>query len=244
VPETPLRAAVLDAAALLLPVSCAGCGADDRALCGACAAALAPAPRRRVLADGIPAYAGLDYDGIVREVIVAMKSDRPGLARRLAPALVAAIGAAVAGARAADGDGAIELCAVPATRRARRRRGYDPVRRTLAAGGYRVAPVFRAARPHPTQKTLSRAERAAHLGGVFAARGTLDGRRFVLVDDVVTTGATLAAAAGAVRAAGGEVLAYAAIASTPRRVPGFGGDAATTLRNRPGRSGDSGSTAG
>jgi len=253
-PETPLRAALLDAAALLLPVSCAGCGADDRALCGDCAAALAPggpvpAPVRRVLADGIPAHAGLDYDRIAREVIVAMKSDRPGLARHLAPALSAAIGAAAAeahggGGRGGVGDVALELCAVPSTRRARRRRGYDPVRRTLAAGGFRVAPVFRAARPHPAQKTLSRTERAAHLTDVFAARGRLDGRRFVLVDDVVTTGATLVAAAAAVRAAGGEVLGYAAIASTPRRVDGFGGDAVRTLRIPSGPSGDTGSGAG
>lgn len=233
-PETPLRAALLDAASLLLPVSCAGCGADDRALCGECAAALVPAPHRRVLADGIPAHAGLGYDGVAREVIVAMKSDRPGLARRLAPALGAAIDAAVAEALADAGGIALELCAVPSTRRARRRRGYDPVLRTVAAGGYRVAPVFRAARPHPAQKTLSRTERGAHLAGVFVARGPLDGRRFVLVDDVVTTGATLVAAAAAVRAAGGEVLACAVIASTPRRVGGFGGDAATTLRNRSG----------
>ncbi|GAA2080374.1 ComF family protein [Pseudolysinimonas kribbensis] len=237
-PETPLRAALLDAAALLLPVVCAGCGADDRALCGACIAALAPVPRRRVLADGTAVLAGLGYEGIAREVIVAMKSDRPGLAGRLAPALIAAV--AAARAEAVEGgaaDGVLELCAVPSTRRARRRRGYDPVRRTLAAAGFRVAPVFRAARPHPAQKTLSATARGSHLAGVFVARGPLDGRRFLLVDDVVTTGATLMAAADALREAGAQVLAYAAIASTPRRVAGFGGDAATTHRNPSGPAG-------
>jgi predicted amidophosphoribosyltransferase len=228
-PETPLQAALLDAAALLLPVSCAGCGADDRALCGACAAALAPAPLRRELQDGTPVHAGLRYEGVVREVVVALKDGRPGLARRLAPLLVAAV--AAAGAGVGDGPPA-ELCAVPSTGRARRRRGYDPVRRLLAGAGFRPAPVFRPARAHPAQKTLSRAERAAHLDGVFATRGPLDGRRLVLVDDVVTTGATLAAAAAALRAAGAEVVACAAVASTPRRVAGLRDDPAETPRSR------------
>jgi predicted amidophosphoribosyltransferase len=233
-PRDPrIRAALLDAAALLLPVVCAGCGAADRPVCDVCAARLVPAPRRRVLADGTAVHAGLDYAGVVREVVIAMKADRPGLARQLAPALAAAIAAAadttVATATAAGGDRTpIEICAVPSTRRARRRRGYDPVRRLLAAGGFRVAPVFRTARPHPAQKTLTAAERGTHLAGVFAVRPPVAGRRFMLVDDVVTTGATLVAACSALRAAGAEVVGCAAVASTPRRLDGLGGDPAVT----------------
>jgi predicted amidophosphoribosyltransferase len=219
-----LRDALLDAAALLLPVACAGCGADDRALCDACAAALAPAPVRRALADGTPVVAGLRYDGVARMVVVAMKADRPGLARRLAPAFAAAV------VGAADGR-PLEVVAVPSTRRARRRRGYDSVRLLIDRAGLRAAPVFRAARPHAAQKTLDRAGRTAQLDGVFAARGALAGRRLLLVDDVVTTGATLLAAAGALRAAGAEVVACAAVASTPRRSAGLGGDPGATRRD-------------
>jgi predicted amidophosphoribosyltransferase len=51
----------------------------------------------------------------------------------------------------------------------------------------------------------------------MAARRPLAGRRVLLVDDVVTTGATLAEAARAVRAAGGSVVGAATLASTPLR---------------------------
>lgn len=217
-----LRDALLDAAALLLPVACAGCGVDDRGLCDGCAEALRPsAPRHRTLADGTPVVAGLVYEGVVRAVIVAMKTDRPRLARRLAPALAAAVaeaGVLAAGPSAPVG-GRLELVAVPSTRRARRRRGYDPVRVLLAGAGLPAARPFRTARPHAAQKTLDRTARAAGLDGIFAARGRLDGRRFLLVDDVVTTGATLLAAAAALRSAGAEVPVCAAVASTPRRAP-------------------------
>jgi predicted amidophosphoribosyltransferase len=221
-----LRDALLDAAALLLPVACAGCGADDRALCDACRARLAPRPVARRLGDGTPVHAGLGYGGVARAVILAFKEEsRTGLARELAPALVAAVASAVAGNPGPSAG--LELCAVPGTRRARRRRGFEPVRLVAGRAGLRLAPVLRPARPHPAQKTLALADRAAALDGVFVARGPLAARRFVLVDDVVTTGATLLAVSRALRSAGAEVVAAAAVASTPR----FRADAAETPRD-------------
>jgi predicted amidophosphoribosyltransferase len=109
-----------------------------------------------------------------------------------------------------------EVVAVPGSRRARRRRGFDPVAALVARAGLERARVFAPARPHAAQKTLSIDERARNLDGVFEVTGAVAGRRFLLVDDVVTTGATLSAAAAALRSAGAEVAAAAVVASTPK----------------------------
>lgn len=208
-----LREAALDALALLLPVECAGCGLPDRAVCADCRAALRPEPSGRRLPDGTPVFSGLDYEGVVRAVILAFKEQgRAELARVLAPALAAA----VIEAGAAIDLGGAEVVAVPGSRRARRRRGFDPVAALVSRAGLERARVFAPARPHTAQKSLSIDERARNLDGVFDVAADVDGRRFLLVDDVVTTGATLTAAAGALRSAGAEVMAAAVVASTPK----------------------------
>lgn len=222
----PLREAALDALALLLPVDCAGCGAADRAVCVDCRAALRPEPSGRRLPDGTPVFSGLDYAGVVREVILAFKEqERPELARVLAPALAAAV---VQAGAAIDLRGA-ELVAVPGTRRARRRRGFDPVPALISRAGLQRVRVFAPARPHVAQKTLSIEQRARNLEDAFEVTAPVAGRRFLLVDDVVTSGATLAAAATALRSEGGEVVAAAVVASTPKLF----GPAVMTPRERP-----------
>nr|BFE86722.1 hypothetical protein GCM10020093_093230 [Planobispora longispora] len=115
----------------------------------------------------------------------------------------------------------VVLVPVPGARQALRRRGHDPVARlaVLAAGYLRAAgwpaTVARAIVPRrrtADQAGLSSPERALNLSSAFravpgppapyGARGVA--RVVVLVDDVVTTGATLAEAARALRSAGVE----------------------------------------
>ncbi|WP_274704671.1 phosphoribosyltransferase family protein, partial [Actinomadura geliboluensis] len=69
------------------------------------------------------------------------------------------------------------------------------------------------------QAGLTARQRAANLQGAVEARACVAGRRVVLVDDVVTTGSSLAEAARALRAAGAEVTGTATIAATPRHRP-------------------------
>ncbi|MDP9028281.1 MAG: ComF family protein, partial [Actinomycetota bacterium] len=130
--KIPLRDAVLDGIALLLPVECAGCGAPDRGVCATCRPALAPDPTSRLLADRTPVFSGLDYEGVARRVLLAYKEQgRTGLSRHLAPALAAAVSEAVS----VHGLRGLEIVSVPGTRRSRRRRGFDPVAALVARAG-------------------------------------------------------------------------------------------------------------
>ncbi|UOE44535.1 ComF family protein [Agromyces larvae] len=210
-----VRGAVRDALAVVLPVSCAGCGAPDRSVCDGCLAPLRPAPRR-LSREGVAGWAALEYGGTVARVITAYKDGgRTDAALPLAAALVAAIGAALA---ELDVDG-VELCTVPSTAAARRARGFVPVDRLLRTAGLRPARVLGLVRDHADQAGLDLASRRRNAAGSLAAGRPLHGRRFILVDDVCTTGSTLAEASRALIAAGGEVVGAAVIAETPRRNP-------------------------
>ncbi len=179
---------------------------------------------RRRLDDATLVFSGLAYEGVAREVVLAVKEQqRTGAARHLVPALAAAVVAAAAEAGGVAGSagasaGDVVLVAVPGTRAAYRRRGYDPVRLLLARAGLGERRVFGSARPHRVQKGLGAGDREANLAGAFRLRRSVHGIRVILVDDVVTSGATLLEAARVLRDGGAEVVAAATVASTPRRV--------------------------
>ena len=212
-----IRAALLDALALVSPIECAGCGAFDRALCAACLVLLTPRVTEHALADGTPVWAALEYDGVVRRAILSFKeSDRTDVAAALARALAVAIDAAFAQT------GATTLTSPPPSRTARARRGYDPVALLLRRAGQRSARVLVPARSGGVQKLLDVESRAANRAGSLRAKGSLAGREFLIIDDVLTSGATLGEVARAIRAAGGEVRGAAVLAFTPKR---WGADA-------------------
>jgi predicted amidophosphoribosyltransferase len=206
------RDAFLDAWAVLFPVECAGCSAPDRGLCADCVAALAPFPVLRSTAGGLAVWTALEYAGRVRRILLALKEqERTDVATHLAPSLAAAIAAAR--------PGAVELATAPTSRAAYRRRGFDPVALLVRRAGLRPARVLRHRRSTARQKTLGVVARASNLLGAFVATGSLEGRSVLIVDDVLTTGATLDEAARAIREAGGTVLGAATLAFTARRHP-------------------------
>ncbi|MFE9407718.1 ComF family protein [Streptomyces sp. NPDC006704] len=200
---------------LVLPASCGGCGRQRTALCGRCRAALLDGPVRRVRPAPEPAglpevYAAARYEDAVRAVLLGHKE-------RGALGLAGVLGRALAGAvRAAAGPcarGQLVLVPVPSSRRAVRARGHDATRRmALAAAGElrrtgtdaRVAPVLRQGRAVADQAGLSAPQRLANLTGALRVAGggarLLEGAGVVLVDDLMTTGASLVEAARAVAA--------------------------------------------
>ncbi|WP_405531012.1 phosphoribosyltransferase family protein [Streptomyces avidinii] len=222
-------------AGLVLPVDCAGCGAVRVLVCDGCREALGGAAAGPVRPSprpvGLPAvWAAAVYDGGVRSLLLAHK-ERGALP--LAGVLGAALAAAVlAGGTGGPGEaGEVALVPVPSARRQVRARGHDPARRiALAAAGRlrragvpaRVAPVLGLRRAVADQAGLGARQRRENLTGALAVRRggrrLTDGARIVLVDDLITTGATLAEAARAVRAAGpaggpGAVLRAAVVAA-------------------------------
>lgn len=202
--------AVLDALAVLWPVDCAGCGTADRALCAPCRAAVSPVVVVRE-GGGLRVVSAGEYAGVERRVILSFKQQgRTDVAGPLATALATS----VVSARREFGDALI--VPVPSSRAALGRRGYDPVRLLLRRAGLGFSPVLLPARRTAAQKKLGVDERAANMVGAFVARRRIPGQRVLLVDDVVTSGATLAEAARAIRAAGGEVVGAATLAFTKK----------------------------
>lgn len=221
--KNALKNALLDACAVLVPVDCVGCGADDRVFCAECAAQLQARVRSSRLADGTPVSSALEYRGVVRQAVLEFKEHgRTDAAGLLSRPLGLAIDTALAGGNdppypVSQPGRPIELVLVPASRRAYRRRGYDPVALLVHRVGYRSDPgVFLPMAAHDSQKHLGLAERKTNLAGRIRVRSPLDGRRFLLIDDVVTTGSTLLEAGRAIRSAGGTVVAAATLAYTPR----------------------------
>lgn len=208
-----VRAALSDALALLLPVMCAGCGEPDATLCDACAAAVAPRPVLRLIdAPGghIPVWSGLAFDGVAARVVRAIKEEgRTPLARTLAPAFAAAV-------RRLDAPDAL-LVPVPTSRAAFRRRGYRVPDLIAARAGLRVTRLLQPVRRTGDQRGLDREGRRRNVAQSLSARDA-PARRVIVIDDVVTTGASLEEAVRALRAAGAEVVGAATAAATPRRM--------------------------
>ena len=219
---------------LLLPVECAGCGADDVAWCSTCSRRLARRPWRcedraprldRLDGSGaLPVWTLADCTGDVRRAIIAWKDrGRLDLTRPFGQALALA-----ATALPPDlGDQPLLVVAAPSTAEARRRRGGNLVE---ALAGAVVEGLVRAGHPAASAPVLVRSRGHDQVGLGARARthnlvghvrvpdrraGQVEGRLVLLVDDVLTTGATVAVCRSALESRGARVVGAVTLASTP-----------------------------
>lgn len=217
---------------LVLGGSCVGCGRPGPPLCLRCGSSLEALPFRACPSPcpaGLPpVFAVAQYDAVPRAALVAHKEQgRLSLAKPLGRALALSVFGVLSRATTPAVAGAWVVPA-PSAHRTVRERGYDPLLRmsrecgrALRSAGVpvRVGPFLRVARPVSDQAGLTAGERARNLSGAFVVRrrSSLHGRPVVVVDDIVTTGATAAEAARALRSAGADVLGVAVVAATQRR---------------------------
>jgi ComF family protein len=198
---------------MLFQIRCAGCNAPGAPVCTTCRFALVgrlPQPA----SHGV--HAAVPYTGRARAVILGLKyHNRRQVARHLAGLVVNRI--------VANGDhlGFDVVTWSPTSTSRRRERGFDQgelvaryVARQLRLPCRRL--LERDVRSTSAQTGRSRSERLH--GPRFSARPGLRGRRVLVVDDVVTTGATLRASAAALSHAGAEQVGLYAVASTPTNV--------------------------
>ncbi len=235
-----LSAAAAELLALAVPVDCVCCGAEDLALCVTCERQVRLLTRRPFRADE-QAPALMNVDGGVILPVVAAGVYREELAQAvlsfknhgqhqlvsdLARGLGHGIAAAVAGV---DG---VCLVPVPSSTGAYIKRGFSPVHLMLAElqqgtaiAGTPVVDVIRKSRRRAAleqlpggQKGLGRGARASRVRGSMKVpgrrRARVAGRRCIIVDDVLTTGATLAEAARALHLSGAVVVGAVVLAAT------------------------------
>jgi predicted amidophosphoribosyltransferase len=193
---------------LLFPPVCVACGAAGSSLCAGCAEGLYPAPAFEPPSGLVACWALLAYADSGRELVTGFKyrNRRAGI-RRLTEAMAALV----------ERELVDRVTWAPTTSSRRRTRGFDQAE-VLARG---VASRLR----RPCRRLLRRDEAAPQTGRSFverqegpgfAPRGVARGR-VLLIDDVLTTGATLSAAAAVLTASGASSVYGLVLAVTPAR---------------------------
>lgn len=211
-----LRTLTDDLLSVLLPGRCPGCGRRAEPVCRACAASMRAAPPAAALPGIAWSTSVFAYEGVARELVARVKYRNERGAVRWLGGLLAE--------RCMLAPFAIDMVTwVPASESRRASRGIDhgALLARVVATGMGLAAVPRLARDHGPPQT-GRAGAARRAGPALHGLGSVAELNVLVIDDVVTTGASLVAAARVLRALGAREVMAATVARTPRpadRVP-------------------------
>ena len=217
------RAALLD---LLFPPKCAFCGRileKSGDVCEACVRDLPYREEGKIVSaigeQGFSCAVALYYDGMVRDGIRALKFGKKSWRAGVFARYIAQTAAEQLGGRFDA------VTFVPVSRRRNFERGFDQARLLAEAAakiwGVRTEPTLRKVRHTRAQSSLDDpAARKTNVKDAYAALHPerVRGRRFLLIDDVCTTGSTMASAAGALMEAGAAQVVCAALAGGHRKI--------------------------
>jgi predicted amidophosphoribosyltransferase len=199
---------------LVFPARCAGCGGHGKVLCDSCLAALAglatgePVGQlRHPCPTGRPAFSGFRaagvYGGLIKEMVLRLKSSARPFAAPLARLMIAAAG------NEPEYLAADRIFCVPSERAKLLQRGYNPAELLARAVAHHLdRPLencLEKTRRTSDQDGLSGSGRWENVTGAFTVLpGTRLSGRALLIDDVLTTGATADSCSRALMDAGAD----------------------------------------
>jgi ComF family protein len=198
---------------LIFTPKCLSCGLLGSNLCSACSSKISPFAGKPIT-NVVQTYCASPYEGWVREKLIEYKNGR----QRNAPALASALMTVF---QISDFANPITLVPIPSAPEKIAVRGFDSistlgaeVSRNLASSPKLTSALFLKSCVRD-QVGLSAYERKKNMARAFGARCQLSGD-VVLIDDVITTGATMSSAAGILRFAGAQRVFGIALCGSPK----------------------------
>jgi predicted amidophosphoribosyltransferase len=204
---------------LIIPISCIGCSADGKILCASCESAFTPSqtliPRRfTLISSDVSVGSLIPYDERVSRIVLGAKDDGN---RYLEAIIIEALSAARSLFPAE-----LLLTPIPSTASVRRKRGrdftLDLARKLAQETGDQISTSLRLERKIAPQKSLSARARAVNMHHAFSYHRTeneVGAKAALLVDDVMTTGATLREGVRALQMAGRPCVGAITAAFSP-----------------------------
>lgn len=200
---------------LILPTPCCGCNKPGSVLCQTCLTSLVGSPRR-VHRNNFEGWAFCEFDDLVSRTLHSFKE---GGQTRVAAILAAKMGPLLDQFHDGSGDPrGLILVSVPSRSQSFVKRGFVPARvltqQLARRGRFRSVAALKFSRLVEDQAGLGLVARQTNLVNSMTAKFSMTGFRVLIIDDIVTTGATLLEAKRALELAGAEVVGFLAFAET------------------------------